>query len=253
MNDPHVVALIYQIEHGSSVNYSGAEPLDHEEAGFRIRVKNDRARFEFKEHYATKESARKAIEEYIRNWEFVANLQKGPNCFKLKFDSAEIIDRKPSTMPGTVDVSITVRAGVPTVSIRATADARSYPPPPSGVSLSRDVKTMHSRYMDYLQGREHLATMAYFCLTVLVGSMGRKVAAKRHQVEKSILDMIGCLSSKKGGRQARKAGGTVHDLTDRERRFLEEATKVMIYRAAEKAQNPDSDLPKITLSDLPLV
>ncbi len=31
MNDPHVVALIYQIEHGDSINYSDAGQLDVEE------------------------------------------------------------------------------------------------------------------------------------------------------------------------------------------------------------------------------
>ena len=256
MNDPHVVALIYQIEQARSVDYSRAEPIDHEEAGFRIKVKNDRVRFEFKEHYATRAKARKAIEDYIRTWEFVACLERGANCFKLKFESAEVIDRKPRTIPGVADVSATIRTGALTISARATADPirpSAYPSPPSGVRMSSDIESMNTRYMDYRQGREPLASMAYFCLTVLVDSMGRKVASKRYQVERDILDIIGFLSSKKGGPQARKAGGTTHDLTDQERHFLEEATKAMIYRAAEKAHNPDSDLPKITLSDLPPV
>ena len=256
MNDPHVVALIYQIEQGWSVDYSRAEPLDHEESGFRIKVKNGRVRFEFKDHYATRAKARKAIEDYIRNWEFVARLERGANCFKLKFESAEVIDRKPHTIPGVACAPATISSGVPTISARATVDPirpSAYPSPPSGVSLSSDVESMNTRYMDYRQGREPLASMAYFCLTVLVDSMGRKVAAKRYQVERDILDLIGFLSSKKGGPQARKAGGTTHDLTDQERHFLEEATKSMIYRVAEKAHNPDSDLPKITLSNLPRV
>ncbi len=37
MNDPHVVALNYSIKHDSSVDYSTALPLDHEEEAFRIR------------------------------------------------------------------------------------------------------------------------------------------------------------------------------------------------------------------------
>ena len=45
MNDPRVVALHYRIEHESSVDYSKAEPVDHEEEGFRIRIEEGRACF----------------------------------------------------------------------------------------------------------------------------------------------------------------------------------------------------------------
>ena len=45
--------------------------------------------------------------------------------------------------------------------------------------------------------------------------------------------------------------GVSDDLTNEERRFLEEAIKKMIRRAAEKAYNPDANLPKISLSDFP--
>ena len=62
MNDPHVVALLYTIEHGQSVDYRKARPLGHEEAGFRVKITNQQTRFEFKEHYATEDAARKAIE-----------------------------------------------------------------------------------------------------------------------------------------------------------------------------------------------
>ena len=34
MNDPHVVALIYQIEHGHAVDYGEAKSMDHEEPDF---------------------------------------------------------------------------------------------------------------------------------------------------------------------------------------------------------------------------
>ena len=84
MNDPHVAALIYKIEHGPSVDYRKAESIDHEEAGFRVKIAKDQVRFEFKEHYATEDAARKAIEDYIRAWEFGAGLENGPSCFKLK-------------------------------------------------------------------------------------------------------------------------------------------------------------------------
>ena len=84
MNDPHVVALLYQIEHVRGVDYGEAKPIDHEETGFRVEIANEQVCFEFKEHYDTKDAARKAIEDYIRGWEFDASLREGPDHFKLR-------------------------------------------------------------------------------------------------------------------------------------------------------------------------
>ena len=251
MNGPHVVALIYRIEHGPSVDFSRTERLAHKEPGFRIKVDDGQVRFEFTDHYATEESAREALEDYIREWEFDAGLQRGPNCFKLKFDRAEIMDRKPTPTPGVVNISGTIRSGVPTLSARATIMLRSYPPPPSGITITPDVQTMWDRYMSYRQDREPLPSMAYFCLDTLKGPEEERAAAHKYQISSNVLKEIRRLSSTRGGQQARKEIGRHQDLTDQERYFLEEATKAMIYRAAEKAHSPDSDLPKITLSNLP--
>ena len=155
MNDPHVVALLYTIEPGLSVDYRKAKPLDHEEASFRVKITNQQIRFEFKEHYATEDAARKAIEDYVRAWEFSACLANRPDSFKLKFDYAQIEDRKPT--PGVVTVNARpvrweMKVGEPTVVVSPPC----YPPPPSGLKLTPDVQTMYERYMGYLQGREPL-------------------------------------------------------------------------------------------------
>ena len=175
MNDPHVVALLYQIKHGRSVDYGEAEPIDHEETGFRVKIVNAQVRFEFKEHYATEDAARKAIEDYIRVWEFDAGLREGPNHFKLRFDRAQIEDRKPTPVtPGVTVTSVSITTGVPTVSVMLTV-SKPYPSPPSsGLKLIPDVQTMYDRYIGYLQGKEPLMSMAYFCLTILELSTKKK-------------------------------------------------------------------------------
>ena len=48
MNDTHVVALFYQIDHGQSVDYREVKPSDHEEKGFRLKISNEQVCFEFK-------------------------------------------------------------------------------------------------------------------------------------------------------------------------------------------------------------
>ena len=247
MNDPHVVALLYTIEPGRSVDYRKAQPLNHEEAGFRVKITNQQMRFEFKEHYATEDAARKAIEDYVRAWEFIACLEKGPDYFKLKFDYAQIEDRNrtPSVMMVYArPVRFAVKVGKATVVVSPAC----YPPPPSGLKLTPDVQTMYERYMGYLQGREPLPSMAYFCWTMIKDSPTTK-----RDFSGAVRNKIGYLSSKKGGQQARKRIGQDEPLTAQESRFLEEAINVVIRRAAKRAHAPDSNLLQISLSDLPPV
>ena len=258
MNDPHVVALVYRIGHGKSVDYSEAKPLVHDAPAFRLEVKDNQARFELKAHYTTEEEARSAIKDYIDDWEIDACLEHGPDCLRLQFDRPEIVDRNPPPpIPGVKNIAFTIRGGVPTVSIAVSRVALSYPAPPSEVNFrDPNVQTMHQRYMGYSQGNEPLAGMAYFCLSVLEHSTGqkrgsRKAAGRTYQIEESVLKKIGELSSEKGGRDARKSDGVDKDFTGQESTFLKQAIKRMIRRVAEKAHSPDKALPQISLSDLP--
>ena len=257
MNDPHVVALIYHIEHDNSVDYERAKPLAQEESAFHLEVEDMEVRLELKNHYAKESDARKSIEEYIRTWEFNACLNNGPNSFKLRFDKAEIEDRNPT--PGVVNISGTITSGVPTLSGSLTRGLPNYPSPPSGLTISPDVQTMYDRYMNHLRGHESLLSMTYFCLTILEDTakrhctgQKREAASRYYQIEKEILDKIGDLSSNKGGRlEARKNEGVNQDLTSEERTFLNQAIRKIIYRVAEKAYNQNVALKEIPLSDLP--
>ena len=246
MNDPHVAVLIYKIEHGDSIDYSKAKPLDHEEAGFRVKITNGQVCFKFKDHYASVDEAREAIGDYIRSWEFDAGLREGPNRFKLKFDQSQIEDRNPT--PGAVSIGTPIRFSFTLSEPTVTLSPACYPPPPSGLKLIPDVQTMYDRYMGYRQGREPLTTMAYFCLTILEKNNSRKVAAETHGIKFEVLREIGRLSTMKGGQQARKESGTNNNLTAQDQRFLEEAIKAIIRRAAEKACPSNSDFPEISMA-----
>ena len=251
MNDPHVVALIYRVEHGDSIDYSKAKPLVVDEPGFRLSVADRRARFEFKEHYATAEQARAAIADYIRVWEFDATLKRGnPDSFGLRFEKPEIIDRNPT--PGAVRLSSSFVGVAVTGSAKLTVSTPNYPSPPSDVAIDPDAETMHGRYMGYRQKREPLPGMAYFCLTVLeAGAGSRKAAANKYGIDFSVLAKIGDLTANRGGAQARKAGGVATDLSGQEQRFLNQAVKAIVRRVAERAHAPTGALPTISLSDLP--
>ncbi len=254
MNDPHVVALLYGIKHDRSVDYNAADPIEREEEGFTVHVRNEQVRFEMKHHYSSTNDARKALDEYIRAWEFEAGLRYGPNAFELEFTKPEIVDRKPT--PGEISICIEPLAIIADVHVEArlTIGHSAYPAPPSTIKVTDDARSMYDRLLRSLAGNEPLASMAYFCLTVLEASvegLGRRsAAAKKYRIEKKVLDEIGRLTCAKGGADARKANGTDSDFTAEDRHFLTEAVKKIIYRMAEAACGSET-LSTIQLCDLP--
>ena len=120
------------------------------------------------------------------------------------------------------------------------------------MKITPDVQSMYDRFAGYRLGKEPLASMASFCLTVLEISTGRRqTAAEQYRIDRAVLDQIGNLSSEKGGPPARKAAGLGRPLTPSDTRFLEEAIKALILRAAEVAHDPHASRAEITLTDLP--
>ena len=257
MNDPHVDALIFRVEHGPSVAYADdAPPITWDEGGFRVVLEDGTARFELKEHHATEEEALERVRPYIRSWELGAGLRGRPGDFRLEFQEAEVIDRDPPP-PGSGAVKFSFAVSTPSVTL--TLARRSYPPPPMGIPLKADdpdVATMYDRLDGYYSAREPLPGMAYFCLTVLQrfddGRRTRADTAAHYYIDVAVLHTIGKLSSTKGGAgSARKAVVPSTPLSPNESRFLEEAVKTIIRRAAEVAADPGGAFPTITLADLP--
>ena len=261
MNDPHVVALIYRVEHGNKFNYDNTAPLSVDTCKFRLIVKDKEARFEFKKHCATEVDARKAIENYIHNWEFDACLERNdPDYFRLKFVRSEIEDRNPT--PGV----ITVNAGpiyweFNVSSPSVTLSPASYPLPPSNVCLNSHVELMYQRYMDYLRGRRSLLGMAQFCLTVLENSAlitgqqqnpktppKRELASIKYEIEEADLKKLGRICANSGGPEgARKEDGVARPLNESEHHLVKQAVKEMIRRVAQKAHDPHKKLLKLRL------
>ena len=196
MNDPKVVALIYTVDHGNSVSYENAGPLrNFKTPEFELTVENKIARFEFKKHYADKDEALKAIEPFIRHWEFLAEIDGGPNSFSLWYEGAEMVDRKPSpSEPGIRKLRASFRVKAPTITARISHLKAEYPPPPSGGSVDPDdpdVVKMKDKYDQYRLGKEKLPVLAYFCMTVLEDKYrGRPAAARDCEISKKVLYTI---------------------------------------------------------------
>ncbi len=261
VNDPHVNALIFTVEHGPSIAYAdSAPPIDHKEPGFRVTLNGGTVRLEFKEHYPTQEEALLRVRPYIQSWELDANLRSRPGDFRLRFERAEIIDRTPppplgsrahNVSAGPIQINWTV--GRATV----TLTRPTYPSPPAGVTLKADdpdVETMHHRLSGYYEGREPLGSMASFCLSVLEWKFTRsrrRSAAKAFFIDFAVLSAVGDLTFHKGGQDSRKASGIGSPFSPKEERFLEAAVKQIIRRTAEVARSPRRCFAPIELSDLP--
>ncbi len=265
MNDPHVKAILYLIDHDDSVDYREVAPLFFEDDLFHVKAERLEVIFEPKNHYATEAEARSTVEGLVRRWEFDASLRGRSSEFRHVYAGADVIDRNPPPLPpGVVNLGpITARAGIPKVQMSLTKVAASYPAHPQGPAIDPDdpnASVMRSRLDLYRQGRDPLGDVANFCLTVLeysalqvAGGKGnkRKAAANYYQIERKVLDKVGELSSTKGGSAALKAEGRSDPFTQEETRFLVEAVTAFVRRVAEKAANPNGSLPLIAMADLP--
>ena len=212
-----------------------------------------------KRHFANIAEATAVVDSFIREWEFEATLKGRPHAFKFNRDNWHIVDRNPILDP---PLALSVSAEfhgdlLGTLSAGVDLGPLSPSPPTWNVTLTPDVSSMYERYRGYRDGREPLTSMAYFCLTVLEASASpgkgeprRPAAACQYRVAFDVLDRIGKLTAEKGGSQARKAEGLGYELTNVESRFLEDAVKAILRRAAELARDPLASHDEIRLCDL---
>ena len=254
MNDPHVAALVYNVTHGDRVAYEKPEPLQYDADQFSVSIIGNVARFDMKEHFATEHEARAVVDPFIRAWVVHTSLNEGAEMFDLVFDKSEIVDRNPP--PGTVLRPGTDRMKIQIFAPRVFVTRKFYPSPPSRFFASADVESMHDRYARFREGRETLASMAYFCLTVVEASVEegpssrRDRAAEAYHIHRDVLNMLGRLTDTKGGQEARKAKGASQEFTSAERRWIEEVVKALIRRAAQLAADPEQALSQITMATL---
>lgn len=264
MNDPHVAALHYWVEHDESVSYDNAEALNYEDELVEVRLEKGELTLRPKEHYASAHEARGAFEGFIRNWEFKSAVEAGSRQFELRYLDADVIDRNPDPPPpGVVTGSARpVRFRIDVSKARGTVGKPNYPSPPGRLELDSSnpaALAMLSRLDRYHQGRETLAAMSYFCITAMWDSAKaatRTTNAKEavrgyYAITPNLQGKVADLSTNKGGSEARKSDGLQQEFTDEERRFLLAAIQAFTRRVAERAANPSASLKMLTLADMP--
>ena len=263
MRDPHVEILRYRLETAGNIIYDQPPPVDIDYDEFSGRLERGILTCYMKEHHASIEAAREVVDRYLLGWEIDAALNLGRGAIRFIYNDAQVIDRNPP--PLGVPLEIQVSEGVLTMeggiaNLRITQ--KGYPKPPKIFRVSPNIETLWQRYQMYLDGKDQLQAMSYFCLTLLELIAGGPLAARRGQskrrreasnmfsIEYDVLNQLGELTSGKGDRlTARKAQTTPIPLTEKERVWIEAAIKQLIRRIGEHSSG--QTVPSIKMGDLP--
>jgi hypothetical protein len=250
--DPHVVSLRYRIERSEGVTFGDdTGPIERELDAFRLSVTHETATAHMKEHHATERGAREVVEGYLRPWEIYEAVRPMGTGVKFSFEEAEVVDRDPPRIYATARVTPRIGSAARAEVVRELR----LPDLPETFAMSSGVEVMWTLYEGYLQGRDRLLPMAYTCLTRFrYGSGGNQEVASRYHVDINVLKELGRLSTTSGDETTARKWDSRHahqPLTDREKEWVEDAVKLLIYRAGQYASDPDGEWPEITMKDLP--
>ena len=252
MNDPHVVALHYELSFASDVDYKPPHsPLSYRRADFDIELGGAHVRFIPKTHFPDRQSARAVCDPLARAWEVMIALEVGTLGVMLQYQKTEIIDRNPT--PGVIELHAETFASATTFGTATLIKSfNRYPQAPdSNFLLTPDAEFLWQRYRMFKEGREPLLSMAYFVLTAIESPAGgRKAAAMALNVDESILRKIGELSSTRGDNlSARKLANAITPLQPSERMWLEKSIECLILQVGRSQAGRSQQA--LTFGDLP--
>jgi hypothetical protein len=192
--------------------------------------------------YDDVESARKALEPLLRDWEIEWDVRFH---LRLSFDIAswQMIDVKTGKISSYDRVAA---SGDFSLSLSP------YPPVPSGIlrdsPLGREVR---ARWHNVSDGRERILVCAYWILTRIEREFGsRQKAANTLGVSAVVLETIGKLAAKNDPAHGRKVKGPVEKLTAAELAWLRAVLDRVTTRVVE-ARSGCANLKRLTMSDFP--
>ena len=248
MKDPHVEWLEYDLQ--TTWVFDNPPPLRWQGSVFEVTLNNAILRADMRAHFATVEEARAAVEPFLQTWEIATALTYGQREMTFTFKKAQVVDRNPPP-PGSMvigTVTIAVRASVSAV---GEVTRKTYPVVPTNFMAVPDVVSLWDRFQGYKAGREPIASMAYFCFTLIKNRHGSTDAAsKALSVDHAVLKKLSELSTNRGDSStARKMTASLTPFTAQETQWLEAVVRALIRRVGEIASG-HSPL-QLTMTDLP--
>lgn len=236
MNDPHVSHLRYRAIPASFIEFVEVAPIEVETNAFRARLSAGKLVLEMHVHFASESDARSVTDPFVKGWAIASGLRRGRPEISFEFESAEIIDRSPPSNGGNYGL-VAAQLAVPQLYATATSHPirTGYPRAAPKFLASREVEILWARHQAYIEGREPLTSMAYFCLTFVqtVAGGGNDRAAKKYKISRKVFDRIGALTGTRGDYlTVRKVVDSQlpRPLTQDDLRWLEAAVRVIIWR-----------------------
>jgi len=254
--DYHVVSLHYRLRTCDRVSYVNTPPVEYKQEMVHMRLENGQLVCELKTHFSTEGEARTAIEPILRAWELETDVRGCIGELRFEFVRAEIVDRNPPPPGPSHYVLVT---GVESITVSGSANVsmhvakNRYPSPPSTFHVTPNFESLWLRYRGYLEGREPLLAMGYFCFTFLKAIAGGnlKTMARHLGTDVDVLKKLSELTSTRGDRTtARKVKMlTMQPLSATEANWISAVLKELILRLGDT--RPINSLKKITMPDFP--
>lgn len=236
MNDPHVSRLRYRVIPASFIELVDGPPLEVETGAFCAKLAGRTLVLVMCAHFASESEARCVSDPFVNGWAIASGLRRGRPEISFEFEAAELVDRSPaSNAPGYFSGSMRL----PMFQHQATATRMpirtGFPRAAPNFLASREVEVLWARHQAYIEGREPLTSMAYFCLTFVrtLAGGGNKRAAEKYGISCNVFERIGALVGIRGDfLTARKVVSTQAPvpLDQDDLLWLEAAIRIMIWR-----------------------
>ena len=178
--------LIYSVTIGNNVVYEVLEPLKSSFSNFDMELELPYLTIIPKIEYESIEAARKEIDIQVYSYETYWRLSQDTEV-KFSFDYAETKDEGKTVLEKVITKNLPLEKAIKSIK-------NKYPLPPNNFCLSPDVDSLLYRFNNYLNGKENILGMAYFCLTLIESKSGiknnkRKTISNKLKIDDQVLGM----------------------------------------------------------------
>ncbi|WP_339218922.1 hypothetical protein [Paenibacillus sp. FSL H8-0332] len=232
MDESHVNSLTYKLITDSHIEYTKEAFVEFDTEEFYLSMNNGLLICEMKKHYSQVQDAKNIVEVLLRTWEIDVALRNGLGELDFLFLSADVFYSDKNNM-GSIAFSTNGKLSADMTVVRG-----AYPTIPSNFIASPDAEILWNRYKMYIQGRDQLLSMAYFCLSYIEGlAGGRGHASNKFGINRDDLDSLGELTSARGDKLTARKGvrNDFVPLTDDDTLWVENFVKLLIRRIGEHA------------------
>ena len=239
MNDPHVECLHYKATAADFVVIADGSSVKVETAEFDGILADGELVLTMKCHFSTEAEARAIADPFVNGWSIASGLRRVRSEVTFSFLKADIIDRSPEFKGG-----FSGSAVLPMVHVHGVMTSEpikiKYPSPVPTFVASPEVQVLWARYQAYIEGREPLLSVAYFCLTFVeaMAGGGPARAAEMCKISKGVFKKIGKLCGEHGDYlTARKVinNKKFKPLSQDKIRWLDSAVRLIIRRVGDSS------------------